>query len=40
MEADLGVRVKAKFFSAEINGSWKEIVTGSNTKTGSRIDLN
>jgi len=40
MEADLGVRMKAKYFSAEIDGTWDEKVTGNNTKTGKRIDLN
>ena len=40
MEADLGVRVKAKFFSAEIQGSWEEKVQGTNTKTGKTINLN
>jgi len=40
MEADLGVRIKAKFFSAQVDGSWEEKVTGSNTKTGNPINLN
>lgn len=40
MEADLGVRMKAKFFSAEIQGTWDEKVTGTNTKTGKTINLN
>ena len=33
-------RVKAQSVNFEVNGSWKEAVTGTNTKTGSRIDLN
>ena len=40
MEADLGVRIKAKFFSAQVDGSWEEKVTGTNTKTGNPINLN
>ena len=40
MEADLGVRIKAKFFSAQVDGSWEEKVTVSNTKTGNPINLN
>ena len=40
MEADLGIRMKAKFFSAEIQGTWDEKVTGTNTKTGKTINLN
>ena len=40
MEADLGIRMKAKFFSAEIDGSWDEKVQGTNTKTGKTINLN
>ena len=33
-------RVKAQSVNFEVNGTYKEIVTGTNTKTGSRIDLN
>ena len=34
------VRMKTKFFEAEVDGNWDEKVTGTNTKTGSTIDLN
>ena len=40
IEAELGVRIKAKTFSAQIDGTWEEIVTGTNTKTGQFINLN
>ena len=33
-------RVKAQSVNFEVNGSYKEIVTGSNTKTGAPINLN
>lgn len=33
-------RVKAQSVNFEVNGSWKEAVTGTNTKTGSTINLN
>ena len=33
-------RVKAQSVNFEVNGSYKEIVTGSNTKTGKPINLN
>ena len=33
-------RVKAQSVNFEVNGSYKEIVTGSNTKTGDPINLN
>ena len=33
-------RVKAQSVNFEVSGSWKEIVSGTNKKTGSRIDLN
>jgi hypothetical protein len=33
-------RVKAQSVNFEVNGSWKEIVQGTNKKTGDRIDLN
>ena len=33
-------RVKAQSVNFEVNGSYKEIVTGTNKKTGARIDLN
>ena len=33
-------RVKAQSVNFEVNGSWKEAVTGTNTKTGSVINLN
>ena len=33
-------RVKAQSVNFEVNGSWKEIVSGTNTKTGSEINLN
>ena len=33
-------RVKAQSVNFEVNGSWKESVTGSNTKTGKPINLN
>ena len=33
-------RVKAQSVNFEVNGSWKEAVTGTNTKTGKPINLN
>jgi hypothetical protein len=33
-------RVKAQSVNFEVSGTWKEIVSGTNKKTGSRIDLN
>ena len=33
-------RVKAQSVNFEVNGSYKEIVTGTNTKTGNPINLN
>jgi hypothetical protein len=33
-------RVKAQSVNFEVSGSWKEIVSGTNKKTGSQIDLN
>ena len=40
MEAAQGVFIKANHFSAEIDTFWLEKVSGTNRKTGSRIDLN
>ena len=40
IEAELGVRVKAKSFSAQIDGTWEERVSSTNTKTGKPINLN
>jgi len=40
IEAELGVHIKAKTFSAQIDGTWEERVTGTNTKTGQFINLN
>jgi hypothetical protein len=40
MEAAQGVWIKANHFSAEIDTFWLEKVSGTNRKTGSRIDLN
>ena len=33
-------RVKAQSVNFEVSGSWKELVQGTNRKTGARIDLN
>ena len=33
-------RVKAQSVNFEVSGSWKELVQGTNRKTGDRIDLN
>ena len=33
-------RVKAQSVNFEVSGSWKELVQGTNKKTGSQIDLN
>jgi len=40
MEAAQGVFMKANHFSAEIDTFWLEKVSGTNRKTGSKIDLN
>ena len=40
IEAEIGVRIKAKTFDAQIDGTWNEIVSGPNTKTGGPINLN
>jgi len=40
IEAEIGVRIKAKTFDAQIDGTWEERVSGPNTKTGKPINLN
>ena len=41
IEADSGIYTKANLYKAEIgSGGWTEIVSGTNTKTGSTINLN
>jgi len=40
MDAAQGIHMAAKTYSAEIDGNWVEKVTGTNTKTGSKINLN
>ena len=40
MDAAQGIYMTTQQFSAEVQGSWNEKVQGTNTKTGSRIDLN
>ena len=32
--------MKGNLYSAEIDGTWLEKVTGTNTKTGKKINLN
>ena len=40
MDAAQGIYMAAQTLSAEIDGNWVEKVTGTNTKTGSTINLN
>jgi hypothetical protein len=40
MDAAQGIYMAAQTYSAEIDGNWVEKVTGTNTKTGSKINLN
>ena len=40
MDAAQGIYMAAQVLSAEIDGNWVEKVTGTNTKTGSKINLN
>ena len=40
MDAAQGIHMAAQTYSAEIDGNWVEKVTGTNTKTGSKINLN
>ena len=40
MDAAQGIYMKANLFSAEIDSTWLEKVTGMNTKTGKKINLN
>jgi hypothetical protein len=40
MEAAQQIKMKAQSFDAEIDGTWNEKVTGINTKTGEKINLN
>ena len=40
MDAAQGIYMAAQTLSAEIDGNWVEKVTGTNTKTGSKINLN
>jgi hypothetical protein len=40
MDAAQGIYMKANTFNAEITQTWDEIVSGINTKTGSKINLN
>ena len=40
MDAAQGIYMDAQTYSAEIDGNWVEKVTGTNTKTGSKINLN
>ena len=40
MDAAQDIRITAQSFGADISGTWSEKVQGTNTKTGSRIDLN
>jgi hypothetical protein len=40
IEAAQGIFMKANSFNAEIDTTWNERVSGTNRKTGSRIDLN
>ena len=40
MDAAQGIYMAAQTYSAEIDGNWVEKVTGTNTKTGSTINLN
>jgi len=40
MDATQGIYMKANTFNAEITQTWDEIVSGINTKTGSKINLN
>ena len=40
LDAAQGIYLRSQTLSAEIDGNWVEKVTGSNTKTGSTINLN
>ena len=40
MDAAQGIYMAAQTYSAEIDGNWVEKVSGTNTKTGSKINLN
>ena len=40
LDAAQGIYMKGNLYSAEIDGTWLEKVTGNNTKTGKKINLN
>ena len=40
IDAAQGIYMKGNLYSAEIDGTWLEKVTGNNTKTGKKINLN